>query len=152
MRTKSEAIVCFISNLLPLYTHVQVEGQTCALSLLDGTTVAPLVDHDTGLSDDDAWVMVYWQGNPDRKSEVSATLFASHAVLRYIELRSAGLPADAFRNERDRLSEHFGHKTGASLYFAEGWVEPESAVRMKRWGAKVFGVLASVLAKHFGVS
>jgi hypothetical protein len=151
MSTKSQAIVCFIANLLPLYTNVQIEGQTCALSLLDGTIVAPLVDHDTDPSDDDGWVMVYWQGNPDRKSEVSAALFASHAVLRYIELRSAGLPADVFRNERDDLAEHFGHKTGASLYFAEGWVESESTVRMKRWGAKVFGVLANVLAKHFGV-
>ncbi|GLQ87720.1 hypothetical protein [Dyella flagellata] len=94
--------------------------------------------------------MVYWQGSPDRKTEVSATLFASQAVLRYIELRSSGLPPDAFRRERDGLAEHFSYKTGASLYFAEGWMESENAATMKRWGAKVFGVLASVLAKHFG--
>jgi len=152
MSEKSQAIVCFIANLLPLYTSVPFEERTCALCLLDGTIVAPIVNVDVDSLDDDGWVMIYWQGNPDRKTEMSATLFASQAVLRYIELRSAGLPPDTYRNERAGLAEHFNHKTGASLYFADGWIESENTAMMKRWGARVFGVLASVLAKHFGAA
>lgn len=150
MSEKSQAIVRFIANLMPLYTSVPFQEQTCALCLLDGTIVAPVISGNIDPLDDDGWVMVYWQGSPDRKTEVSATLFASQAVLRYIELRSSGLPPDVFRKERDGLAEHFTHKTGAYLYFAEGWIDSENTARMKRWGAKVFGVLASVLAKHFG--
>jgi hypothetical protein len=32
--------------------------------------------------DDNDWITVYWQDNPERRTEVSATLFASHAVVR----------------------------------------------------------------------
>jgi len=151
MSEKSQAIVRFIGSLMPLYTNVPFQAQACALSLLDGTIIAPVIDADIDTLDDDGWVMVYWQGDPDRKTEVPAALVASHAVLRYIELRSAGLPSDVYRKERDMLAEHFTHKTGATLYFADGWIEPENVARMKRWGAKVFGVLASVLAKHLGL-
>lgn len=151
MSAKSQAIVRFIGNLLPLYTQVELEGKTCALSLTDGTVVAPVIDPDLDPSDDDGWVNVYWQGNPDRRTEVAATLFASQAVLRYIELRSAGLPPDAFRREREDLAAHFTHKTGTSLYFAESWVESERTARIKKWQGKVLGVLASAAAKHFGI-
>lgn len=150
MSEKSQAIVRFIASLLPLYTSVPFEEQTCALCLLDGTIVAPVIDVNVDPLDDDGWVAVYWQGDPDRKTEVSATLFASQAVLRYIELRSSGLPPDAFRTERDGIAGHFTHKTGAFLYFAEGWIESENTARVKRWRAKVFGMLASVLARHLG--
>ena len=60
MSEKSQAIVRFIANLLPLYTHVQLEGQTCALSLLDGTIVAPIVAPELDPLDDDGWLTVYW--------------------------------------------------------------------------------------------
>lgn len=150
MSEKSQAIVRFIANLLPLYTSVQFQERTCALCLLDGTIVAPVIDVNIDPLDDDGWVMIFWQGDPERKTEVSATLFASQAVLRYIELRSSGLPPDVFRKERDHLAEHFKHKTGASLYFAEGWIESENAALLKRWGAKIAGVMAGILAKHFG--
>ncbi|RDD80381.1 hypothetical protein DVJ77_17225 [Dyella tabacisoli] len=77
-------------------------------------------------------------------------LFASQAVLRYIELRSAGLPPETFRSERDGLAQHFKFKTDTALYFAEGYVESENIARMKRWSAKVIGTVASVIAKHVG--
>lgn len=151
MSEKSQAIVDFIANLLPLYTHVQLEGQTCALSLLDGTIVAPIVAPELDPLDDDGWLTIYWQGNPERRTEVSATLFASQAVLRYIELRSAGLPPEAFRGERDGLAQHFEFKTGSTLYFAESYVESEHIARMKKWGGKIFFALAGVATKHLGV-
>jgi hypothetical protein len=151
MSEKSKATVRFVSNLLPLYTRVELDGQTCALSLMDGTVVAPVIDPNIDPLDDDGWVTVYWQGSPERRTEVAATLFASQAVLRYIELRSAGLPSGTFREERDGLAEHFQHKTGSTLYFAEGWMESENTARVKKWGARAFGLLASVVTKHLGV-
>ncbi|RUL78761.1 hypothetical protein [Dyella choica] len=151
MSKKSQDIVGFIANLMPLYTHAAVDGQTCALSMLDGTLVAPIVDPNMDPLDDDGWLTVYWQGNPERRTEVSATIFASQAVLRYIELRSAGLPSDTFRSERDHLAEHFQFKTGATLYFAQGYVESENTARLKRWGGRIASGLASVVAKHFGL-
>lgn len=150
MSEKSQAIVRFIASLLPLYTHVQVEGKTCALSLIDGTVVAPVIDPDIDPADDDGWLTVFWQGDSARRTEVSATLFASQAVLRYIELRSAGLPPGVFRHEREGLAGHFEVKTGATLYFAEGYVESEEMTQVKKWGGKILGTLASVVAKHFG--
>lgn len=152
MSEKSQAIVSFVASLLPLYTHVQVEGKTCALSLVDGTIVAPISAPDLDPADDDGWLTIYWQGDSDRRTEVSATLFASQAVLRYIELRSAGLPPEAFRREREGLAEHFEFKTGATLYFAQGYVESEEMARMKKWGGKIFGTLASIVTKHIGIS
>ena len=151
MSKKSQDVVGFIANLMPLYTRVAVDGQTCALSMLDGTVIAPINDPNLDPLDDDGWLSIYWQGNPERRTEVSATLFASQAILRYIELRSAGLPADTFRAERDHLAEHFQFKTGATLYFAEGYVESENSARLKKWGGKVATGLASVVAKHFGL-
>ena len=151
MSEKSQAIVRFIANLLPLYTHAEFEGRTCALSLLDGTIVAPVVIPDIDPLDDDGWLTVYWQGNPERRTEVSAPLFASQAVLRYIELRSAGLPPESYKYERERLAQHFEFKTGSVLYFAEGYVESENTAQMKKWGAKIFGTLAGVVVKHLTV-
>lgn len=152
MREKSEAIVHFIASLLPLYTHVQVEGKACALSLIDGTIVVPVIDPDIDPADDDGWLIIYWQGDSARRTEVSATLFASQAVLRYIELRSAGLPPEVFRREREGVEEHFEFKTCATLHFAEGYVESEEMVRMKKWGGRIFGTLARVVTKHLGIA
>ena len=151
MSEKSQAIVRFIASLMPLYTHAQLEGTSCALSLLDGTIVAPIIDPELDPLDDDGWVTIYWQGNPNRRTEVSATLFASQAVLRYIELRSAGLPPDVFRSEREGLARHFEFKTGSTLYFAENYVESEKMARMKKWGGKIFIALAGVATKHLGL-
>lgn len=148
MSQKSDDIVRFIANLSPLYTDTVVEGRTCALSLIDGTVVAPIVDPGIDPADDDGWVMVYWQGAPQRAVEVSGPLFASQAVLRYIELRSAGLPADVYRGERDGLAEHFEHKTGATLYFADGYVESETPGMARKIGGKVLGALGVALGKH----
>ena len=151
MSEKSQAIVQFIASLLPLYTDVQVEGRTCALSLIDGTVVAPVIDPNIDPADDDGWLTIYWQGDSTRRTEVSATLYASQAVLRYIELRSAGLPPEAFRREREGLAQHFVFKTGATLYLAEGYVESAEMRRAKKWGGKILGTLASVVTKHLGI-
>jgi hypothetical protein len=150
MSQKSEEIVRFIANLLPLYINTVVEGRTCALSLIDGTVVAPIVDPDLDPLQDDGWIMVYWQGDPQRAAEVSGGLFASQAVLRYIELRGAGLPADVYRAERDGLAEHFKRKTGATLYLAEGYIESETRAMMRKLGGKLLGSVGAAVAKHLG--
>ncbi|MGA7437279.1 MAG: hypothetical protein WBW32_04020 [Luteibacter sp.] len=148
MSQKSEDIVRFIANLLPLYTNTVVEGHTCALSLMDGTVVAPINEPDLDPIDDDGWVMVYWQGDPQRAVAVSGGFFASQAVLRYIDLRGAGLPAEAYREERDGLAEHFQRKTGATLYFTEGYVEPQSLTLVRKLGGKLLGSVGAAVARH----
>jgi hypothetical protein len=148
MSQKSEAIVRFIANLLPLYTNTVVAGRTCALSLIDGTVIAPIIAPDLDPIDDDGWVMVYWQGDPHRATEVSGGFFASTAVLRYIELRGAGLPAASYRAERDGLAEHFKHKTGVTLYFAEGDIESRMSATVRTLGGKLFGSVAAAIVRH----
>lgn len=148
MSLKSEEIVRFIASLLPLYTNTVVEGRICALSLIDGTVIAPIVDPDLDPVDDDGWVMVYWQGDPRRAVEVSGGFFASQAVLRYIELRGAGLPASTLRAERDGMAEHFQQKTGAALYFAEIGIESRMSATARKLGGKLLGSVAAAIVRH----
>ena len=42
MSGKSEAVVGFIANLLPLYDGERHEGVCCARSLIDGTLIFPI--------------------------------------------------------------------------------------------------------------
>lgn len=148
MSQKSEDIVRFIANLLPLYTNTVMDGSTCALSLIDGTVVAPIFDADLDPIDDDGWVMVYWQGDPQRATEVSGSFFASQAVLRYIELRGSGLPPATYRAERDGLAEHFRNETGATLYFAEGDIESRMGTTARTLGGKLLGSVATATMRH----
>ena len=55
-------------------------------------------------------------------------------------------------DERDGLAEHFAFKTGASLYLAEGYEEPELQ-RMLRKAVSKLGpaVVAGLLRKAVGL-
>lgn len=146
MSTQSEAIVGFIANLLPLYIGQDIDGCKCAISLTDGTIVAPAAR--AGDDEEDDWVVVYWQGDRSRRMEVQGSLIASQALLRYIELRGISRSADELRRERDGLAEHFAFKTGASLYLAEGYEESELQ-RMLRKAVSKLGpaVVAGLLRR-----
>ena len=150
MSTQSERVVGFIASLMPLYTGQNIEGGWCAVSLMDGTVIAPV----TQLGDDEEgdWVVVYWQGDRSRRTEVQGSLVASQALLRYIELRGIGRSADELRQERDDLAEHFAFKTGASLYLAEGYEESELQ-RMLRKAISKFGpaFVMTAIRKTFGL-
>jgi len=167
VNTQSERIVDFIASLMPLYTGQNTDGRRCAVSLIDGTVIAPIAnqgDDEAGGrdgrnvgdvvvgGDDDDWVAVYWQGDRSRRTEVQGSLIAGQALLRYIELRGVGRSADELRRERDGLAEHFAFKTGASLYLAEGYEEPELQ-RMLRKAVSKLGpaVVAGLLRKAVGL-
>lgn len=100
-----------------------VDGCWCAVSLTDGTVIAPVTQ--AGDAEEDDWVVVYWQGDHSRCAEVQGSLIAGQALLRYIELRGVGRSADELRRDRDDLAEHFAFKTGTLLYLAEGFEESE---------------------------
>jgi hypothetical protein len=145
----SERIIGFIANLLPLYTGQEIDGRWCAVCLADGTVVAPVAQDGDDAEDDR--VVVYWQGDRTRRTEVQGALVAGQALLRYIELRGIGRSAEELRRERDGLAEHFEFKTGTSLYLAEGYEESDLQ-RMLRTAVSKFGpafVLAAV-RKTFG--
>lgn len=46
MNNKSTAIVSFLANLMPLYTHEGRAGVWCARSLQDGTLILPVDESD----------------------------------------------------------------------------------------------------------
>ena len=148
MSTQSERIVGFIASLVPLYTGQYIYGRSCAVSLTDGTVIAPTAEardddeaddpNDDNDDDEQDWVVVYWQGDQSRRTEVQGSLIAGQALLRYIELRGVGRSADELRLERDGLAEHFAFKTGASLYLAKAYEESELQ-RMLRKAVSKFG-------------
>lgn len=112
--SQSRAIVSFIANLLPLYTGEEASGVWCARSLSDGTLILPLEgDGD----DEDAFVTVLWQGDPQRSSVVLASFVASLAVARYVELRFMAESSKDTKSEMERLAQHYKFKTGDSLCF-----------------------------------
>lgn len=113
---RSESIVAFIANLLPLYQGEQHEGRWCARSLTDGTLILPIV-HPDAEDDDDGWVMVYWQGDPARQSVTLASKMASLAIARYVELHHTATFSKLMRDEMEHMSQHFTLKTGAHLMF-----------------------------------
>lgn len=55
----SHRIVGFISNLLPLYIHDEVDGVWCARSLVDGTLIVPM---DEPEDYEEGFVTIHWQG------------------------------------------------------------------------------------------
>lgn len=148
--TQSEAIVGFIANLMPIYTGQKIDDSWCAVSLTDGTIIAPAPQ--AGDDEDDDWVVVYWQGDRSRRTEVQGSLFAGQALLRYIELRGIGRSSDELRRERDGLAEHFAFKTGASIYLAEGYEDSELQ-RVLRKAASKFGpaFVVTAVRKAFGL-
>lgn len=87
----------------------------CAESLDDGTLILPVQDVEAG-PDGDAWVVVRWQGDAGRQSEVHADSIATIAVVRHFQLHYAGQPAERMAREMEALSQHYEFKTGGQLY------------------------------------
>ena len=74
----SHRIVSFIASLYPLYEYTTVEGRAGARSLTDGTLIFPLDDDD----DENEFVDVHWQGDPNRTCQTLGHSVASIAVAR----------------------------------------------------------------------
>jgi hypothetical protein len=110
----SHRIVDFISKLLPLYIHEEVEGVWCARSLVDGTLILPI---DEPEDYQEGFVTVHWQGDSSRVTTVQGIFIASYAVTKYVELRNLAERSKDTKSEMLRLAHHFTIKTGKFLSF-----------------------------------
>lgn len=119
MTSKSTSIVRFIANLSPLYQGEHVEDAWCARSLTDGTLILPIDELAQGAEREDGWVLVRWQGDSTRQTEVLGSQIATVALARYIELRGQGQPEKLIASELKRLSFHFTVKTGCYLELSD---------------------------------
>lgn len=117
MSGKSEAVVGFIANLLPLYDGERHEDLWCARSLTDGTLILPIDDS----RDDDqlGWVRVRWQGDPAREQETRGDMLASVALERYVRLHGTGYDEEAIAGELWYMARHFHFKTGCHVYLPQ---------------------------------
>ncbi|MBD8473221.1 hypothetical protein IFT98_05025 [Pseudomonas sp. CFBP 8770] len=114
MTYSSQRVVVFIGNLAPLFHTEEINHQLAARSLRDGTLIRATAEDEA--EPEDAYVVVWWQGDPGRASEVPAYMMASNALVEYVRFHSVGKRTDHAANLLAHMSEHFGHKTGATLY------------------------------------
>lgn len=114
MAHSAQRVVDFIADLSPIYHRETILGMRVARSLTDGTVIVaePTDDREP----EDAYVVVWWHGDSNRASEVPAYLMASNALVRYVQFHCVGREAEYAGRLLDHLSDHFGHKTGASMY------------------------------------
>ncbi|EIL99368.1 hypothetical protein RHOFW104T7_09960 [Rhodanobacter thiooxydans] len=150
MNGKSEAVVGFLANLLPLYDGERHEGLWCARSLIDGTRILPIDESDS--DDEQGWVRVQWQGDPSREQETRGDMLATVALDRYVRLQGAGYDEEAIAGELWFMARHFHFKTGCDVYLPQ-LKEPPSQLR--RVGRVVLkfggGVLVNAVSKLSGV-
>lgn len=114
MAHSAQRVVDFIANLSPIYHGETILGMRVARSLMDGTVIVPEPNDDR--EPEDAYVVVWWHGDSNRASEIPAYLMASNALVSYVQFHCVGRDAEYAGHLLDDLSEHFGHKTGASMY------------------------------------
>ncbi|MDP2186118.1 MAG: hypothetical protein Q8J93_11750 [Xanthomonadales bacterium] len=150
MSGKSEAIVRFIANLLPLYDGERHDGLWCARSLSDGTLILPIVESDD--EDERGWVRVRWQGDPNREQEARGDMLATLALERYVRLHGAGYDEEAIAAELWFMARHFHVKTGCDVYLPQ-LREPSSQLRKVGRAIVKFGsgVLVNGVSKWTGI-
>lgn len=149
MSTKSESVVDFIANLLPLYDGIEHGGVWCARSLVDGTVILPVDESD---SDEEAGrVRVRWQGDEKREQEVRGDMFASVALERYVRLHGVGYPEEDIAGELWFMARHFHVKTGCRAYLPQLREPPSAAVRAARQATAMGkGILVNLFSKALG--
>jgi len=84
----AQRVVDFIGNLAPLFHSEEIEHQRVARSLRDGTVIRAPKEDDA--EPEYAYVIVWWQGDPSRASEVPAYMMASNALVDYVRFHSVG--------------------------------------------------------------
>lgn len=145
MSGKSEAVVGFIANLLPLYDGERHHGLWCARSLTDGTVILPIVD--SGCDDIQGWVRVRWQGDAGREQETRGDMLATFALERYVRLHGAGYDEEAIGNELWFMARHFHFKTGCNAYLPQLREPPDALTRLGRKAVQIGqGILVNLLS------
>lgn len=144
---KSAAIVHFIANLLPLYQGERHGEDWCSRSLQDGTLILPF--HANQDPDDDGWVFVHWQGDPQRRTKVQGHGIATLALERYVRLHGVGAREEDIAAELWFMAAHFRVKTGCALYLPNLPEPAHPALRAaKRMG---HGVLVNIVSRVTGL-
>jgi hypothetical protein len=150
MSVKSEAIVCFIANLMPLYNGESHDGLWCARSLADGTLIFPVDESDW--DEERGTVKLWWQGDAKREQLVEGTLLASLALKRYVRLHGVGYSEEAIAWELWYMARHFHFKTGCHVYLPQLRDPPHPLVSAgKRVLSMGQGVLVYLISKVMGV-
>jgi hypothetical protein len=149
MSEKSEAIVAFIANLMPLYQGERHEGGWCARSLTDGTLILPA--DESASEEEEGWLRVRWQGDPAREQEVQGFLLVSMALDRYVRFHGIGFDEEALAAELSFMAQHFTFKTGCHVYLPQLPDSPSRLTKITR-GALTMGqgVLVNLISKPFG--
>jgi hypothetical protein len=137
---KSQAIVGFIANLLPLYLGERHGKRWCARSLQDGTLILPIDSGEDG--DDEGWVSIHWQGDQLRSTEALGQWVATLAVERYVRLHGAGASEEAIAGELWFMARHFEFKTGCHVYLPE---LPEPPSQLLKVGRKALEIGQGIL-------
>lgn len=150
MTERSEAIVGFIANLMPLYQGERHEEDWCARSLTDGTLILPV--DESANEEEEGWLRVRWQGDPTREQEVQGFLLASVALERYVRFHGIGFNEEALAAELGFMAQHFAFKTGCHVYLPQ-LPEPPSRLSKLARGALTMGqgVLVNVFSKVTGL-
>lgn len=146
---KSASIVRFLGNLSPLYTQEQCDGVWCARSLQDGTLVLPVDESDW--DEERGIVLVHWQGDPKRTSEIDGGHLVTLALERYVRLHGTGASEEATAAELWYMARHFHIKTGCHIYLPQLPEPPHPFVHAGRQITK-FGrdLLVNMFSKAIG--
>jgi len=144
----SHRIVAFIANLYPLYEGATIDGRQAARSLTDGTLIFA-VDEDE--ENENGFVSIHWQGDPNRACETLGSSVATLAVSRYIDLHA--VPSDKrTKDQYAHLSQHFEFKTGSGLALEEGDADVEAYRLLGQLVEKTgVGVAVAILKKSLGL-
>lgn len=146
MSNKSSAVVGFIANLAPLYYGERHGHLWCARSLHDGTLILPFTEDED--AEDEGWIRVCWQGDPQRKTETLGEDITTLALERYVRLHGVGSDEETIAAELYFMAQHFTFKTGCHAYLPQLREPAHPAVRAaKRMGE---GVLVNLLSKVAG--
>lgn len=148
MNDKSAAIVSFLGNLMPLYTHEDRDGIRCARSLQDGTLIQPVDESDW--NEECGIVRIHWQGDAQRESLVGGEHIATLALDRYVRLHGVGASEEAIAAELWFMAEHFHFETGCHVYLPQLFEPPHPLVRAGRKAVEIGqGILVNLMTPGF---
>lgn len=147
MTTKSQAIVGFLGNLIPLYTYATRDDAIyAARSLQDGTLIQPV--DESSWEEERGTVRVHWHGDSGCQSMIDGSDIATIALERYVRLHGVGAREEDIAAELWFLAVHFHKRTGCQLYLPNLKRPPHPFVRAaQRIGEGVLTNLVSKLAK-----
>jgi hypothetical protein len=150
MTSKSEAVVRFIANLIPLYDGEQHDDVWCARSLIDGTLILPV--DESSWDEERGTVRVRWQGDALREQLTEGTFIATLALERYVRLHGAGYSEEAIAGELWFMARHFNFKTGGSVYLPQLREPPHPLIRAgKKAMTMGQGVLVNLISNAIGI-